>query len=142
MQDKRRREARSVSLDLDFDPNEFVLEKLRFWVAHRGLTPIELQDRSGVERSTIVRLLDGKNRPMIDTLYALAKGLSVPISEFILNSDSTTARLDAQARPAAVLVQEMAELPVDKQSEVLTLMRNWVKATKQELKVEKRANVA
>jgi len=63
--------------------------------ALRGeLSVLELSRRSGVARGTIAALERGEGNPTVDTLYALADTLGVPLSSL----------LEAPADSAAVRV--------------------------------------
>jgi transcriptional regulator with XRE-family HTH domain len=48
-----------------------------------GLPALELARRSGVARNTIAALEAGQGNPTVDTLYALADALEVPLSELL-----------------------------------------------------------
>jgi transcriptional regulator with XRE-family HTH domain len=47
------------------------------------MSALELSRRSGVARNTIAALENGESNPTLDTLYALADALNVPLSELL-----------------------------------------------------------
>jgi transcriptional regulator with XRE-family HTH domain len=47
----------------------------------KGMTYIELAARSEMEKSNVIRIMNGKGNFTISTLYKLAKGLDVPVIE-------------------------------------------------------------
>jgi transcriptional regulator with XRE-family HTH domain len=53
-----------------------------------GLPALELSRRSGVARNTIAALEAGDGNPTLDTLYALANALGVPLSELLRAPDT------------------------------------------------------
>src|SRR3954453_11147929 len=48
-----------------------------------GMSALELSRRSGVARNTIAALERGEGNPTVDTLYALADALGVPLSSLL-----------------------------------------------------------
>lgn len=56
------------------------LRRLR---AHAGLTVVDLARRSGVGRATLTQLEAGGGNPTLETLYALANELGVPLADLI-----------------------------------------------------------
>jgi transcriptional regulator with XRE-family HTH domain len=48
-----------------------------------GMSALELSRRSGVARNTITALEGGNGNPTVDTLYALADALGVPLSALL-----------------------------------------------------------
>jgi transcriptional regulator with XRE-family HTH domain len=48
-----------------------------------GMSVLELSRRSGVARNTIAALESGSGNPTVDTLYALADALGVPLSALL-----------------------------------------------------------
>jgi len=56
------------------------LRRLR---ARAGLTVVELARRSGVGRATLTQLEAGGGNPTLETLYALANELAVPLADLI-----------------------------------------------------------
>jgi len=59
------------------------LRRLR---ARAGLTVVELARRSGVGRATLTQLEAGGGNPTLETLYALANELEVPLADLITAS--------------------------------------------------------
>src|SRR4051812_7920919 len=47
------------------------------------MSALELSRRSGVARNTIAALENGEGNPTLDTLYALADALDVPLSDLL-----------------------------------------------------------
>lgn len=60
------------------------LRRLR---AAQGLTTIELARRSGVGRATLTQLESGGGNPTLETLYALANVLAVPLAALIADPE-------------------------------------------------------
>jgi transcriptional regulator with XRE-family HTH domain len=58
-------------------------ENVRELRRRAGLPALELSRRSGVARNTIAALESGGANPTVDTLYALADALGVPLSELL-----------------------------------------------------------
>jgi transcriptional regulator with XRE-family HTH domain len=58
-------------------------ENVRELRQRAGLPALELARRSGVARNTIAALEAGQGNPTVDTLYALADALAVPLSELL-----------------------------------------------------------
>jgi transcriptional regulator with XRE-family HTH domain len=52
------------------------------------MSVLELSRRSGVARNTITALERGEGNPTIDTLYALADALGVPLAELLVERSS------------------------------------------------------
>jgi transcriptional regulator with XRE-family HTH domain len=62
-----------------------MMRKMLNLAALRGdLSVLELSRRSGVARNTIAALERGEGNPTIDTLYALADALGVPLSDLLV----------------------------------------------------------
>jgi transcriptional regulator with XRE-family HTH domain len=51
--------------------------------ARSGLSALELARRSGVARGTLAQLEAGQGNPTVDTLYALANALGVPLADLL-----------------------------------------------------------
>ena len=51
--------------------------------ARAGLSALELARRSGVARGTLAQLEAGQGNPTVDTLYALANALGVPLADLL-----------------------------------------------------------
>src|SRR3954466_12763807 len=58
-------------------------ENVRELRRQAGLPALELSRRSGVARNTIAALEAGEGNPTVDTLYALANALGVPLSDLL-----------------------------------------------------------
>src|SRR3954452_17082141 len=55
------------------------------------LSVLELSRRSGVARNTIAALERGEGNPTIDTLYALADALGVPLADLLVSREAPAA---------------------------------------------------
>jgi transcriptional regulator with XRE-family HTH domain len=60
-----------------------VAQKLNLKALRKDMSALELSRRSGVARNTIAALENGEGNPTLDTLYALADALNVPLSELL-----------------------------------------------------------
>jgi transcriptional regulator with XRE-family HTH domain len=56
---------------------------LRHARRERGLSLIALAQRSGVAKATLTKLEGGRANPTVDTLYALADALGIPLGDLI-----------------------------------------------------------
>src|SRR5919197_1417246 len=64
-------------------PSEVIGAALRDLRGRSGVSALELARRSGVARGTIAALEAGEGNPTVDTLYALANALGVPLSDLL-----------------------------------------------------------
>jgi transcriptional regulator with XRE-family HTH domain len=64
-----------------------------------GLPALELSRRSGVARNTIAALEAGQSNPTVDTLYALANALGVPLSDLLERPEPGAAVVRAGTGP-------------------------------------------
>src|SRR5919197_5232964 len=64
-------------------PSEVIGAALRDLRGRSGVSALELARRSGVARNTIAALEAGDGNPTVDTLYALANALGVPLSDLL-----------------------------------------------------------
>ena len=66
-----------------YDPIAAVASRLAARRAAAGLSLAELARRSGVARATLTQLEAGDGNPTLETLYALANTLGVPLSDLL-----------------------------------------------------------
>jgi len=64
-------------------PAARIAANLRALRARRGLSLVQLAERSGVARATLTKLESGAGNPTIDTLYALSDTLGAALSDLI-----------------------------------------------------------
>ncbi len=76
-----------------------VAHNIRLLRERRGLSLAELARRAGLAKQTLSRLEQGSGNPTVDTLFAIAEALRVPVT-----------RLVAERRPS-VTVQRGDETP-------------------------------
>jgi transcriptional regulator with XRE-family HTH domain len=68
---------------VELPPHRLIGATVRELRARTGVSLLELARRSGVARGTITALEAGDGNPTVDTLYALANALGVPLSELL-----------------------------------------------------------
>jgi transcriptional regulator with XRE-family HTH domain len=73
-------------------PSARIAANLRAIRAQRNLPVVTLAKLSGVARATLTKIEAGQGNPTIDTLYALADALGVPLGDLI-GEPSSAARL-------------------------------------------------
>lgn len=90
-------------------------ENLRRLIANFGLTIEQVVARTGVDRRTIVGILEGTATPHLRTLNRLANGLGVPADEFFLDPTQLLyRRFDRDTNPrVAEVLQAYPDLFVD-----------------------------
>src|SRR4051794_16116831 len=89
-------------------------ENVRELRRQAGLPALELSRRSGVARNTIAALEAGEGNPTVDTLYALANALGVPLSDLLDRPAPGAEVVRAAAGPAvegAALEAHLLERP-------------------------------
>jgi transcriptional regulator with XRE-family HTH domain len=87
-------------------------ENLRRLIANFGLTIEQVVARTGVDRRTILGILEGATTPHVRTLKRLAEGLGVPADEFFLDPTQLLyRRFDQETNPrVAEVVQAHPDL--------------------------------
>lgn len=73
--------------------NEVVARSLRRIRAARGISLAGLARDSGVARATLYQLEAGQGNPTMDTLFAVASVLRVPLSDLVTNSSPPSVRV-------------------------------------------------
>lgn len=67
---------------------------IEYHMEKSGVTPTELADLTGIGRTMIHNLLDGRsNNPSIFNILLIAKKLKAPLSDFMKDLDKTTEEL-------------------------------------------------
>jgi transcriptional regulator with XRE-family HTH domain len=75
-------------------------ENLRRIMAEQGLMVKDVTKRTGLDRRTVLGILEGKSKPQPRTLHRLAKGLGVAHDEFFLDPTRLLyRRFDYQTNP-------------------------------------------
>jgi transcriptional regulator with XRE-family HTH domain len=64
-------------------PSELAGAAVRDLRTRAGLSALELSRRSGVARGTLAQLESGTGNPTVETLYALADALGVPLADLL-----------------------------------------------------------
>ena len=75
------------------EPAEHLGRRLRALRTSAGIAAAELARRSGVARATLAQLEAGAGNPTLDTLYALADALGVPLSALVAPVAATPTRV-------------------------------------------------
>lgn len=70
-------------------PSRPLPANLRRLRAQRGLTVVQLAKKAGVGRATLTQLESGSGNPTLETLYALANVLEVPLGDLIADPPSS-----------------------------------------------------
>jgi transcriptional regulator with XRE-family HTH domain len=60
---------------------DFVRSNLQKYMQEKGITPIELERRTGMRSQTILNIMHGKNSTTLAHAYLLSWALAVPIEE-------------------------------------------------------------
>ncbi len=79
----------------DSQPLSPLANNLRMWRERRGLSASALAREAGISKSTVSELERGNGNPSLDTLWALAKTLHVPLGSLFTGPAS---RSDAEIR--------------------------------------------
>jgi len=104
--------------------SDFAGENLSRLMAGRGLSILQVAERTGLDERTIRGTLDGTSKPHAQTLHRLAKGLGVPTDEFFLTpSQLLYRRFDRRTNP---VVEQVIETHPE-------LFTDWTKADFDEL---------
>ena len=75
------------------EPAEHLGRRLRALRSAAAIPVAELARRSGVARATLTQLEAGSGNPTLETLYALADALGVPLSDLIAPSPGAPTRV-------------------------------------------------
>ena len=79
------------------NPTELAGAAVRDLRIRAGLSALELSRRSGVARGTLAQLESGTGNPTVETLYALADALGVPLAD-LLAAEPPAAEVQGRAR--------------------------------------------
>jgi transcriptional regulator with XRE-family HTH domain len=71
-------------------PSERAGATVRDLRTRAGLSALELSRRSGVARGTLAQLESGTGNPTVETLYALADALGVPLADLLADEPPAT----------------------------------------------------
>lgn len=80
--------------------SKYAGDNLQRLMAQLGLTIEQVMEQSGLDKRTILGILDGSNKPHARTLHRLAQGLNVAVREFFVNPAQLLYRqFDRQTNP-------------------------------------------
>ncbi|MET8977090.1 XRE family transcriptional regulator [Streptomyces sp. NPDC004539] len=71
--------------------NALVAHNVRLLRERRGLSQTELARRAGLAKQTLSRLEQGTGNPTVDTLFAIAAALRVPVARLVADRGRTVA---------------------------------------------------
>jgi transcriptional regulator with XRE-family HTH domain len=86
---------------------DYARENLLRLMAGAGLSVRQVSDRTGLDERTLRGILNGGNKPHVQTLHRLADGLGVKIDEFFVDpAQLLYRRFDQQTNPVVAEVIE------------------------------------
>jgi transcriptional regulator with XRE-family HTH domain len=88
----------------------------------RGWTTVELQERSGVDRSTVSRLKTSRRSPLPETVNKLADALGIPREEALALAGLVTSPAERAPHDAVTAPQPAVNVAVGGDSETETLL--------------------
>lgn len=103
--------------------------KLRAWRIHLGRSQVEVERRAGLAHNAVSRIENGDVAPRLGTLERIADALEISVEQLQFRSPPASARSeidDVLSGEVRRLLDVIAELPVERRPNVVTLLRQIV----------------
>lgn len=84
---------------------EVITERLKKIMDEGGLTPAQMADRIGVQRSAISHILSGRNKPSLDFVLKVLESFPEVSSEWLLRGQEMDVKMAAPTTPNEPLEQ-------------------------------------